>query len=96
MQPWFPVKQFEVVRSDVELLVDAMYKYKSFLTAQNEKVQSKHLSLTQIRPIEDCATLVTLPAKSHALIAEHKEVEQKMLNLSLYQPLCPNDIMPTE
>ena len=95
MQPWFAAKQFVAVRADIEQLVHAMHKYQSFLSSQKEKVQARQQAIKEVHP-EDSATLVTLPGNSSATGAEYSELEQSMLTLSLYQPLCVNDFAPAE
>ena len=88
-------KRLEAVRTDIEQLVHAMHKYQSFLNSQKQKVQTHQQTLKVVYP-EDNAMLVTLPGNSDATGAEYSELEQSMLSLSLYQPLCVNDFAPTE
>ena len=52
MQPWMSGKRFEVIRGDVEKLVDALHKYREYLVSQCEKVKSRQQSL-EPRSVDD-------------------------------------------
>ena len=96
MQPWMSGKRFEVIRGDVEKLVDALHKYREYLVSQCEKVQY-HQQLLEPPSVDENASLVTLPAKKGSpTSSSYRELELKLSSLSLYQPLFLNDIAPAD
>lgn len=47
MQPWIAQKRYDVIRKNVENLVEALHKYNSYLNSQCEKMKSQQLHFKQ-------------------------------------------------
>ena len=45
MQPWMSSKRFDLIRTDIEHLLDALCKYKEYLASKNELMKEHHQSL---------------------------------------------------
>ena len=52
MQPWMSCKRFDLIRTDIEHLLDALCKYKQYLASNNELMKEHHQSL-ELRSVED-------------------------------------------
>ena len=97
MQPWFTCRVFDVLRQDVEKLVESMSKYKLYLTSKCAQIKQHHQSL-MAPPVgeRDNASLLTLPGTGEPASLAYSELQQRLEGLPLYQPLFVNDIAPTD
>ena len=55
MQPWIAQKRYDVIRKNVENLVEALHKYNSYLNSQCEKMKSQQLHFKQIHAEENAS-----------------------------------------
>ena len=90
MQPWFAVKRFELLRKDVESLVESLDKYKSYLC---EQVKSHQNELT-LPPPEENASLITLPGTGGPTSSIYLNLEQKLASEEVYHPVFVNEMAP--
>ena len=60
MQPWFASKVFDPLRSDIEILLDALLAYKAYLVSKCSKVQEHHQSVVEPCGDKDNASLMTI------------------------------------
>ncbi len=67
MQPWMSSKRFEVIRKDVEKLVDSLHAYQKYLLRQCDRVKS-HQQSPQPVFNETNASLVTISANNTTMI----------------------------
>ena len=95
MQPWFTVKRFELLRNDIESLVDSLEKYKHYLCEHTEKVKSHQNELT-LPPPEDNASLTTLPGSGGPTSSKYLNLEQQLAGVEMYHPVLLNDIAPSD
>ena len=95
MQPWFGAKRFELLRKDVEHLVDSMEKYKSYLCVHTEKVKLRHSEVT-LSPPEDNASLVTLSGSGGLTSSVYWTLEQQLAGVEMYHPIFVNELAPAD
>ena len=96
MQPWVSSKRFDVIRADIEELTNALQKYRKHLVLQCKKAKSCQQSF-EPSSMEDNASLVTLhPRGTGSTSSEYDDVQQRWLNLPLYQLLFLNDSAPND
>ena len=72
MQPWFCVKRLEMLRKEVEMLVDAMQKYSEYLNGKNANMQKHHQSIEPCQ-LTDNTRLPVCSGLVHAYYADLEE-----------------------
>ena len=96
LQPWMSGTRVEVLRSDIDKLVDALHRYKQYLVSQNERVNKSHHQQSADQASEGSnASLITISPKGNAM-SHYQELEAELLKLPLYEPLFLNDIAPVD
>lgn len=53
MQPWFHHRRFELLRKEVEMLVEGLQKYGEYLKGRSEFMIEHHQSMTQSQKVDD-------------------------------------------
>ena len=86
MQKWFAVKRFELLRNDIENLVDSLDKYKRYLCEHTEKVKSRQSELS-LTSSEENASLITLPGSGGRTSSTCLNLVQKLANVEVYHPV---------
>ena len=94
MQPWLSAKKFDVIRGDVENLVDILHSYRKYLTSKCQKMKL-HQQLEATPVAEEETLLVTFPVRK-CTPSRYCDLEQKLMDLPLYQPLFLNGIAPVD
>ena len=92
--PWFAIKKFELLRNDIENLVDLLDKYNHYLCEHTE-VKSHQSELT-FPSSEENASLITLPGSGGPTSSKYLNLEQKLANVEMYQPVFLNEITPSD
>lgn len=92
MQPWMSNKKFDLIRADIEHLIDALCKYKE---SQNEKMKVQH-HLIEPRNVEEYSSPITWPPTSLSSLPQYHDLERGLLDMPLYQPLYVNDLAPAD
>ena len=96
MQPWIAVKRYDTLRGDVEKLVDALHRYKQYLTSKCEQMKLSQQVQEKPSP-EGVATLTTVqPMTNGPTSSQYSEIEQRLLNLPVYKPICVSELAPTD
>ena len=85
MQPWFASKVFDPLRSDIEILLDALSAY---MVSKCSKVQDHHQSIVEPCGDKDNASLMTISGLVGPASNGYCELEQKFECLPLYKPYC--------
>ena len=94
MQPWLSAKRFDVIPGDVENLVDTLHSYRKYLTSKCQKMKLyQQLEATPVA--EEKTLLVTLPERK-CTSSQYCNLEQKFMDLPLYQPPFMNDMAPVD
>lgn len=77
-QPWFAAKTFDTLRDDVEKLVEALIKYKDYLTSQCSSVKERQSQHTATTVNNENACLVTVERSSEPVLPAYDELQQKL------------------
>lgn len=78
MQPWMSSKRFEVIRKDVDKLVDSLHAYKEYLLHQCDRVKSHQQSPQPVFD-ETNASLITISA-NNTNSSEYHDLTEKLSN----------------
>ena len=96
MQPWFLHKRLEILRSEVEVLVEGLQKYSEYLKNRNESMVEHHQSMTQSQLVDDNASLSTLTVCSGLVHSDYADLEENLRSLAYYKPVFLNDYSPAD
>ena len=78
MQPWMSSKRFEVIRKDVDKLVNSLHAYKEYLLHQCDRVKSYQQSPQPVFD-ETNASLITISA-NNTNSSEYHDLTEKLSN----------------
>ena len=96
MQPWFHHRRFELLRTEVEMLVEGLQKYCEYLKGRNEFMTEHHQSMTQSQLLDENTTLTNLPICSGLTHSDYADLEEKLHFLDIYKPVFLNDFSPAD
>jgi len=95
MHPWFSASKWLNFRSSVEKLVEALHKYKSYLTVHNEQVQELHRR-TSVSPAEESFSVRLIPASSKPTQKVYLKLEEAVMATEYYVPVFLNEFAPED
>ena len=96
MQPWFHHRRFELLRKEVEMLVDWLQKYCEYLKGRKEFMIEHHKSTSESQVVDDNTSLATLPICSDLVHSNYADVEENLRSLDFYKRVFINDFAPTD
>ena len=95
MQPWILQRIFNNLRDKLQILVDAMHKYCTYLKDKSLKMTEHHQSLLSSQSTSN-ASLVFLNASPGPPLPEYVAIEEHLRPLPLYTPVCTMNYAPEE